>query len=168
MIFILSADIKCLLLSEIQTPVRSREQHISPGSSNIVTWSYHKMDIASLSGAVYGVGPACLPCMGLFWAGLSLSLDSIYHSLATSHCRIQALPPPSRNALATHSATDKHRALSPWQPPPDTGPRWVVQFGRTNSRYLYNNTPTRVSQLELITTELKLIQQLLCGQARRR
>lgn len=52
------------------------------------------MDIASLSGAVYGVGQAILLCMGLFWAGLSLSLDSIYRSLATGHCSVQSYRHP--------------------------------------------------------------------------
>lgn len=74
---------------ERQTPVRPCDQHISLGSSNIAIRSYHKMDFASLSGAVYGVGSASTLCMGLFWAGLSLSLDSICHSLAAVHCSVQ-------------------------------------------------------------------------------
>lgn len=64
-------------------------QHISLGSSNAAIWSYRKMDIASLSGAAYGVVLADPLCMGLFWAGLSHSLNSIYHSLATGHCSVQ-------------------------------------------------------------------------------
>lgn len=95
--------ITCNIYSKIkfqcryQTPVRSCGRHISLGSSNIAIRSYHKMDIASLSGAVYGVGSAQPLCMGLFWAGLSLSLDSIYRSLAAGHCSAQSYrqtPPP--------------------------------------------------------------------------
>ena len=83
-----------------QTKTNTCQIMWSPGSSNIAIWSYHKMDIASLSGAVYGVGSAQPLCMGLFWAGLSLSLDSIYRSLAAGHCSAQShrqtpLPPPT-------------------------------------------------------------------------
>lgn len=47
---------------------------ISSGSSNMATRSYHKMDLASLSGAVYGAADPL--SMGLFRAGLPLSPDS--------------------------------------------------------------------------------------------
>lgn len=56
------------------------------------------MDIDSSSGALYDVGMANLHCMGLFWAGLSLSPDSIHRSLATSQGSIQSdQQPPLSN-----------------------------------------------------------------------
>lgn len=128
------------LISVRQTPVRSHAQHISQGSSNIAIRSYHKMDIASLSGAVYGVGQAFLLCMGLFWAGLSLSLDSIYRSLATGQCSVQTYrhprhttpSPPTQQQINTVLCHHDNQLLM--SPP--------VKFSWINSWHLYNNIPT--------------------------
>lgn len=74
---------------------------VMPGYSNTAIQFYHIMDIASLSGAGYGVGLAGPLCIGLFWAGLSLSLDSIFRSLATSHCSVQT--PTTQHPPLQHS-----------------------------------------------------------------
>lgn len=76
------------------------------------------MGIASLSGAMYGAGSANLLCMGLFWAGLSFYLSSIYRSLATCHSRLQfyqqpptlplSPPPPFPNAQQQINTVLRH------------------------------------------------------------
>lgn len=72
------------------------------------------------------VGEANLLSLGLFSDGLLLSPNSTNHSLATCHSSSYSservsftnqpcccAPPPCTH---THTATDKHRTLSPWQP----------------------------------------------------
>lgn len=58
-----------------------------------------------MSGAMYGVGMAAVLCMGLFSAGLSLSLNSTHRLLATCHGSIRSYqqPPFTNHAALAHS-----------------------------------------------------------------